>query len=144
MVTLETRAEILTELGFTSAATNLLNLELKKRKLALAYEHFRFVRQEKIDAFNSKLMRKSMGLGSYQVLAFTPIELYAEIPPDHVLENLKKAKEIGCFDSFQVAHIHEVKDPILFGRIKECSDRFFIDQWDDDVKIEDILMPNEG
>lgn len=49
-----------------------------------------------------------------------------------------------CFDSFSVAHIAEVKDPILFGEIAECTDKFFIAQWDEDVKIEDILTEKEG
>lgn len=137
------KADELRQLGFCKAADNLANLANKKRKLALAYEHFRFVRQEKIDAFNNKLRQKRSDNG-WQELSFTSVENYEEIPPDHVLTNFSEAKKIGCFDSFEVAHIVRVKDPILFGRVKNCSDRFFIDQWDDDVKIEDILMPNEG
>lgn len=138
------KAVLLDKLGFKKASMHLVELSDKKRKLALAYEHFRFVRQEKIDAFNNKLMReKGYGM-SYKELSFTSIESYKEVPPEHVLTSLGAALEFKCFDSFEVAHIVEVKDPILFGRIKNCSDRFFIDQWDDDVKIEDILMPNEG
>jgi len=37
-----------------------------------------------------------------------------------------------------------VPDPILLGRITGCENRYFIAQWDDDVKIEDILKENEG
>ena len=36
----------------------------------------------------------------------------------------------------EIAQIEEVvieKDPILFGRINDCADRFYIAQWDDDV-----------
>jgi hypothetical protein len=47
-----------------------------------------------------------------------------------------------CFDSFEIAKIQwkrEIKDPILFGRIDGCPDRFYVSQWDDDVRIEDIL-----
>lgn len=138
-------ADRLQELGFTRASDNLKKLSDKKRKLAIAYEHYRFVRQEKIDIFNQKLKAERKNpLDYYKLLSFTNISDYQEVPPDHVLDNLVKAKEMNCFDSFEIAHIVEVKDPILFGRINECSDRFFIDQWDDDVKIEDILMPNEG
>ena len=32
----------------------------------------------------------------------------------------------------------------LFGVVTGCDDRFFIAQWDDDVKIEDILQGDEG
>jgi len=139
------KADELASLGFTAASNNLKNLAIKKRKLAIAYEHFRFVRQEKITAFNDKLrQQRSDPFGSWNALCFTPIEAYTEIPPDHVLTSLVEAKKFECFDSFEIAHIVKVKDPILFGCIKDCSDRFFIDQWDDDVKIEDILMPNEG
>jgi hypothetical protein len=35
--------------------------------------------------------------------------------------------------------VKEVIDPIIFGKIDGCTDRFFIAQWDDDVKIEDIV-----
>ena len=66
-----------------------------------------------------------------------------EFPPDTVLDALEKAKEDNCFDTFEVAKIswiEEIKDPILFGIIEGCSDKFFISQWDDDVKIEDLLF----
>jgi len=144
MVTEIEKAEELASLGFTKVSSNLKTLSAKKRKLALAYEHFRFVREEKIRAFNEKLYKERKNNGEYKTLSFTPIEYYEEIPPDHVLTSLLEAKKIGCFDSFEIASIRTVKDPILFGLIDDCSDRFFIDQWDEDVKIEDILMPNEG
>lgn len=136
--------EELKELGFTKAADDMVRMVERKKKLALAYEHFRFVRQEKIDEFNNRLYEKTRKTGNYKTLSFTSISTYSDIPPAEVLERLIEAKKIGCFDSYEIAHIIEVKDPILFGRIKDCSDRFFIAQWDDDVKIEDILMPNEG
>lgn len=146
MIKTKDTADRLEKLGFKNASANLKTLENKKRKLAIAYEHYRFVRQEKIKAFNEKLKAKTLNKTTYayQTLAFTSIDQYTEVPPDHVLEKLGEAQEVNCFDSFEIAHIREVKDPILFGRINDCSDRFFIDQWDDDVKIEDILMPNEG
>lgn len=61
-----------------------------------------------------------------------------------VLDSLEVAMGRKCFDSFMVAHIIDVEDPILFGYINGCSDHFFIDQWDEDVKIQDILKDNEG
>lgn len=133
----------LERLGFKIAATKVKEASVKKRKMAIAYEHYRFVRQEKIDAFNAKL-RKQGSSYDYKTLAFTPVESYPEVPPADVLQKMETAVERKCFDQFEVAHIINVKDPILFGRIKGCPDRFFIGQWDDDVKIEDILKPNEG
>ena len=57
---------------------------------------------------------------------------------------LEEAKKLDCFDEFEIAYIAEVKDPILFGIVKGCSTKFYVAQWDDDVRIEDILAPNEG
>lgn len=139
----------LERLGFVKAAGELKILAERKRKLALAYEHYRFVRKEKIDAFNAKLksqtkVGKEPYSASWKSLRFTNIRDYAMVPPDEILMALETAQGRKCFDEFLVAHITEVKDPILFGAIGGCSDLFFIGQWDNDVKIEDILMPNEG
>lgn len=133
----------LEKLGFKTASTKVKELSAKQRKMAIAYEHYRFVRPDKIEAFNAKLRQKGT-IYEYQVLAFTPVESYQEVPPAHVLDKMETALGRKCFDVFEIAHIVNVKDPILFGRIKGCSDRFFIDRWDDDVRIEDILKPNEG
>lgn len=144
--------EKLAKLGFKVAGEKVKRLSEKKRKLAIAYEHYRFVRQEKIDEFNKKLAKETRhkgtsGYDAWQELSFTPVEKYGEVPPAEVLEALEAAHDRNCFDSYEVAHIvTQVKlpDPILFGRINECTDRFFIAQWDDDVKIEDILSSKEG
>ena len=53
---------------------------------------------------------------------------------------VREAKRANVFDSFQVFHIEEVKDPIIFGRIKEDDSRyFFIAEWDEDIKVEDLI-----
>lgn len=134
----------LESLGFTKAARNVKEMAVKKRKMAIAYEHYRFVRPEKIDDFNKKLFAKRKNDYSFDKLSFTPLKDYPEVPPTDVLDCLEGAVQHQCFDAFEVAHIVNVKDPILFGRVEGCSDRFYIAQWDDDVKIEDILKPNEG
>jgi len=80
-------------------------------------------------------------------LQFTAIQAYEKVPPDFVLEAMEKAMDLNCFDRFEVASIQSVKeipDPIVFGVIDGCTDKFFISQWDNDVKIEDILKENEG
>ena len=144
-------SERLEKLGFADAAARLKVLTERKRKLAIAYEHYRFVREEKITAFNRELERKepptSKNGYQYKQLSFTPVSQYTEVPPEHVLASLEVAMERKCFDRYAVAHIvTKVKtpDPILFGMVDGCSDCFFIDQWDEDVKIEDILKDNEG
>jgi len=142
-------------LGFKTAAKTLKELTIKKKKMALAYEHYRFVRQDKIDAFNKNLREKTETRKpgpwgdtiQYNQLVFTPIQNYKDAPPREVLNKLAESVKRGCFDAWEIAHIEsvvKVPDPILFGRIEGCSDRFFISQWEDDVKIEDILKDNEG
>lgn len=145
----------LEKLGFKTAGEKVKRLTEKKRKLAIAYEHYRYVRQEKIDAFNERLKKQTYKPASmrnetyesWQTLRFDSIDTYSDVPPEAVLAELETAITRNCFDSYEVAHIvTEVKlpDPILFGRIAGCPDRFFIAQWDEDVKIEDILSSKEG
>ena len=146
MVQIEER---LNKLGLTAASKRVIYLRERKRKLAIAYEHYRFVRQEKIDAFNKKLHEKTLDKKNYtyQVLTFTELGNYEAAPPEPVLVDLETAIGRTCFDSFEVAHIvtqQKLPDPILFGRIKACPDRFYIAQWDNDVKIDDLLKPSEG
>jgi hypothetical protein len=148
MVNIEERLE---KLGLKAASKRIIELRERQRKLALAYEHYRFVRQEKIDAFNAKLMKEThtdLKRGyEYKTLSFTPLESYDAAPPESVLDALETAIGRNCFDSFEVAHIITVvktPDPILFGRINACPDRFYISQWDNDVSIDDLLKTNEG
>lgn len=143
--------ERLQKLGLKTASDKLKEMREMNRKMVIAYEHFRYVRQEKIDAFNGKLkaetMKEDKAAYYYKELGFTPLKEYSEIPPIQVLDAIENAQKLGCFDGFEVAQIKAItkqKDPIVFGRINGCPDRFFIAQWDDDVKIEDILKESEG
>lgn len=149
-VAAKTDAALLKRLGFHYVATQVTKLEERKRKLMIAHEHYRFVTQEKIDAFNVKL-KKETGKNmndpwkmEYKVLSFTSVSDYQSIPPADVLAEMEVAQERKCFDQFEVAYIKQVKDPIIFGRIEGCAKRFYVAQWDNDVRIEDLLMPNEG
>jgi len=141
----------LEELGFTQAASDLKLKRELARKMRLAFEHFRVVTPEHIKRFNEELYKRtkvSQQFGfNYQRLKFTLIGQYGQIPPPAALEALRAAKKIGCFDSFEVATIESVTvvpDPVLFGTINGDMNKYFIAQWDDDVKIEDILRPDEG
>lgn len=169
----------LIELGFESAGTNLKQKEDMKRKLTIAYEHYRFVTPANIDRFQAALKEKTEqkikctrcnGTGklpessftkqtcyrcngtksegsSYDTLKIQPISSYPKIPPQDVLDAIKIAKERGCFDYYEVAEVKTIEvrpDPIIFGGVNGCQDRFFIAQWDNDVKIDDILKENEG
>jgi hypothetical protein len=143
--------ERLEKIGLTTASNRIKELKELKRKMTIAYEHFRYVKQEKIDAFNEKLKKETMKEDSrsynFKCLNFIPLESYEEVPPLDVLDKIEEAQKLGCFDTFEIAKIQDIvqtKDPIVFGRINKCADRFFIAQWDDDVKIEQILNENEG
>lgn len=144
------RAARLEKLGFKTAGLQLTELLQKKRKLALAYEHYRFVTPEDVAEFNTKLMQKtgknmqSIQEMEYKTLAFLPIEQYTNVPPDDVLTSLEVAQERKCFDSYEVAYIKNVKDPLLFGRVHGTPNRFFIAQWDNDVSIDDLIKENQG
>src|SRR4029077_3840615 len=105
--------EKLEKLGFKKASEKIKTLSEKKRKLMIAYEHYRFVRKEKIYAFNQKLEEETKDKdGGYKTLSFSSIENYEETPPMDVLMALESAQERGCFDTFEIAHIVQVKDPI--------------------------------
>ena len=146
-------SERLKQLGLTTVSRNLEFVKELNDKCAIAYERFRYVKPENIEKFNRDLYNKTVdehapgGYRTFDKLVFTPISKYEQAPPEHVLSDLEEAKKLNCFDDFEIAHIQSVKelvDPILFGTIKGCPDRFFISQWDNDVRIEDILKENEG
>jgi len=145
-------AEWLKKLGLESAANKINATKEFERRCAIAYEHFRFVTQKNIDDFNAKIKKETFkkdanGFHRWDLLQFTSLKAYQEIPPANVLLKLEEAKDKNCFDDFEVAKIQSVEvrpDPILFGRVKGCPDRFYISQWDSDVRIEDILKENEG
>ncbi len=141
----ETEVERLNRLGMKSVAGDIEKKRMTKRKLAIASEHYRIVRPEKIEAFQKKLRAEAANpMDEYKTLAFTKLEDYGTLPPAHVLDSLETAHERNCFDNFEIAHIVKVPDPILFGRVDGCNDRFFIDQWDSDVSIDDLIAENEG
>jgi len=134
----------LEKLGFKQVIEKDNQVRTLTRKLAIAYEHFRYVRKEKIDAFNRKLYKKTMKNGYYSQLAFQKVSETSMVPPPDVLTELEKAKKLNCFDEFEIGYIAKIKDPIMFGTINDCSTKFYIAQWDNDVRIEDILTENEG
>ena len=143
--------ERLEKLGLKTASKKIKDLKELRRKMSIAYEHFRFVTPDKINVFNDKLRKETEKQDNYYIqydtLSFIPLVEYEEVPPSEVLDKIEQAQEIGCFDTFEIAKISAIKerkDPIVFGCINGCPDKFFIGQWDDDVRIEDILKENEG
>lgn len=156
--------ELLKDLGMDVAAHELESKMVKQRKLHTAYQKFQFITKQAVDSYNAKLkektecywdheMKKKLdkktaltgtrgNKHAYDQLVFCSLREYAQVPPVSVLEKIRAASELKCFDSFTVAKIEsvvKVVDPIVFGQIKGCTDLFYIDQWDNDVKIEDLL-----
>lgn len=166
--------QLLKELGLDKAAAKLGKQLKLKQKLAIAYEHFRFVEPHIFDRFQKEVKTKTLKVveacpqcknmplvkltcwycqktGARQLthdtLAFIKLEEYQDVPPMDCLMDLKKAKDLECFDRFEVAKVETVEvrpDPIIFGIIEGCDDYFYITQWDNDVAIEQILNEGEG
>lgn len=67
----------------------------------------------------------------------TKIEDYKGIPPEFVLEKIEQYKQ--NFDYMTIAEVNAIKDPLLLGRVNDCTDRFFLKQWGEDVKLDDII-----
>lgn len=142
--------------GFTHAADNARTEADRATRLARAYEFYRYVKQEAVDAFNRRLKHATLEregkprrdlYEKYDKLIFTAVGGYAALPPADVLEKVAEAKTRGIFDTMEVAQIESVveyKDPIVFGLISGCTDRFFIAQWGEDVKITDLLGEHDG
>ena len=156
MSNLDEHVALLEKSGFTKAAEVAKENAKRAGKLARAYEHYRYVSQESIEAFQDKLYeetKKRTGKAgvdeyvTYDALVFDSVEEYPGIPPADVLGVVSTARSSGVFDDYEVAYVKSVRvynDPIIFGRIKGCSDRFFIAQWGDDVKLTDLIGAHEG
>ena len=72
----------------------------------------------------------------------TVVESYDKIPPSYVFEKLRVARNHKIFDYFTVATVSavvKVKDPLLLGRINGDTTRYFIAQWDDDIKLDNLI-----
>lgn len=73
----------------------------------------------------------------------TLVERYNKVPPSFVYEKLKKARVLNLFDHYVVAELGTLdfkeKDPLILGRLKNDSDRFFICQYDDDIQLDNLI-----
>ncbi len=128
------KAKLLKELGMDTIAEDLLKKKRGREKLLKAVELYRYATGEDIDDYNKDISAHG------KELVIVEIKDYKKLPPDCVLESLKTAQEQDLFDTFHIAFIRKMKDPILFGKIKAFKNLyFFIAQWGDDVKFEDIL-----
>lgn len=156
MQKLDEHVSLLEKAGFSAAAKTAKDNADRAGRMARAYEHYRYVSQETISKFQEKLkaetIRRTGKAGfdlyeNYDQLVFEDSAAYSGLPPADVLESVSAAREIGVFDTFEVATVKSVReyhDPLVFGRISGCDDRFYIAQWGDDVKITDLLGEHDG
>ena len=124
-----------TDVGQTKVAeqfVNIMNANLKKASADLrGYDTF--IHTKMIDKYRENLPINKQ-------LVIDDLEEYEKPLPKHVKVKLCRARKEKIFDSFCVFWIQEIKDPILFGQIKEEPDMyFFIDEWDDDISVKDLL-----
>lgn len=159
MNTLDAHIEQAKALGFTAGATQAEANRDRARRMYLAYTSYEIVEPGHIDAFKGRLKERSykttgergVNLREYfDTLVFEAPESYkgtgdsTGLPPKEALDAFQAARDAKVFDTFEVARVESVqvyKDPILFGRIEGCLDRFFIAQWGDDVSLQDLIGP---
>lgn len=128
------KVKLLKELGLNAISEKLLRKKAGKDMLVKAVSDYRYATKEDLDDFNKEMKKFN------RELVVVEMKNYDKLPPDDVLEELQKARGKACFNTFHIAYIQKVKDPILFGKIDGFNELFFfIAQWGDDVKIEDII-----
>ncbi len=93
--------------------------------------------KKKVTAAQMKKWKQSLPFGLQA--KFTTVEALTAIPPKAAMTAIAKAQSTGLFEKIQVLSLVRVPDPIAFGRIEGSDDFYYITQWDDDVKVEDIL-----
>lgn len=110
----------------------IMNVNLKKAAADLkGYDTF--VHTKMIEKYRDHLPKNKQ-------LVIDDLEEYDKPLPKHAKVKLAAAKKHTIFDSFCVFWIREVADPILFGQIEGEPDfYFFIDEWDNDISVADLL-----
>ena len=137
----------LEQAGLTKISRKIKDIRSFQTKIDIAIKNFPLILTENhIKEFNEMLYKDTFKEDKksieYKRLKFTPISDYEKIPSQFVLERIKKAKDLNCFDEFEVCTIDwvkELKDPVVFGVISGTTDKFFITQWDNDITITELL-----
>ena len=77
----------------------------------------------------------------------TPVCNYKGNPPSGILKKIIEENKKGIFDELRIVTVSKevlAKDPLLIGRINGSEQRFFIAQWGDDVKMEDLFRAKQS
>jgi len=148
--------ELAEKAGFTRAVQAAKDVQDRRKRLAIAFEHFRYVTLEDIETFQNQLRESTFTnngtayprlVETFDVLALVLIEDYHGLPPEAVVKEVARVKDMGVFDAMEVAYVQTKRvdrDPIIFGTITGCPHRFYVAEWGDDVSINDILGKHDG
>ena len=123
------------EIGQKSVSKEFEEIFTKNLKLAAIQvaEYDLIITKKQVEKYRDKLPCQ-------KELVVDDLEEYEKPIPRRVVKKLEAAKEWKVFDSFCVFWIQEVKDPILFGQIKEEPDKFFfIAEWARDISVKDLM-----
>jgi len=152
MERLEKMVNEFTEIGQVAMAEQSLKLFMQFTKESAMYAcGYRYwITREHAEKFRYSLK-------GTQSLKITPLENFGRVIPKKAIEKLKFCNTKKLFDSYVIFHLdakgavvetekqkkERERDPILFGMIDECPDRYyFIVDWIDeldDLKFSDIL-----
>lgn len=146
----KTLTDLAVKAGFITTAKVLTDpvAAERRRKLAIATEHFPWVTTADIDWYNDWLKDTTTtwtrDAYRHDQLVSHTADSYRGIPPQDVLEKVSKANDLKCFDQvlvFDVQTVAEARyhDPIVFGSISGSDRLFFIAQWGEDVKFDDLV-----
>jgi len=90
--------------------------------------------------FDGSTLHVSDANGDAWAWVETPVKDYKAVPPKDVLLKMEEHKARGIFDSFTIASVEKIKDPLLLGRVEGVDDRrFFIAQWGEDIALDDVI-----
>lgn len=100
------------------------------------------LREEQVEIFEALTCHSSSTekgtIGKYRWTE-TPVEQYKTLPPENVLNTFKTHKSRKVFDYFTIASVEGIHDPLLLGRLKGDNRCYFIAQWGDDIKLDDVI-----
>lgn len=121
------------ELGMTDVAKKFEHeMEVALGQASIPSGYDTFITNKEIELFRKHLPKD-------KELVIDEIDEYDRPLPTKIQRSLKKAKDTGTFEKFVIFWVRRVPDPILFGVVKGQKRFYFIDEWDDDVSIEDFL-----
>lgn len=109
---------------------------VNKRQELLDYKYI-VITQKQIDTF----MRRISGGSIYDRREWheRTLDSSSHLPPPKVVEAIKIHQDRKVFDYLTIACVLNVPDPIVFGRLNDSDDRFFIAQWGEDVCLDDLI-----